>query len=250
MTTEPPALAVTDFSTGYGPMEVVHGVSLEVGTGELVALVGRNGAGKSTLLAAVAGVRRGPTSGRVALDGEDVSGLRPAAVFVRGLALVPEGHRLFTSMSVEENLRLGAFPWRRGDRRRVDDGLSRAYDLFPDLSRAARRAAGDLSGGQQQMLAVAQALMASPNVLLLDEPSSGLAPAVVDRIYEAMFRLRDTGHALLVVEQDLERALRSSVRTYVMDRGAIAVAGPSTALLDDERVPAIVRGTAAFDHDQ
>jgi branched-chain amino acid transport system ATP-binding protein len=240
--TERPGLSVTGLRAGYGGMEVVHGIAVDVRAGEVAALVGRNGAGKTTALAAIAGLRRGRNAGAVLLGDRDLTGADPAEVFAAGIAFVPEGHRLFANLTVEENLRLGAYPWRRSRRSALRRDLDDVYELFPQLASAARRQAGELSGGQQQMVATGQALMAEPATILLDEPSSGLAPIVVDAIYGAVRQLRVRGMAVLVVEQDLDRALSESDHAYVLDRGNIAVGGPSGQLRSDRRVSAIVRG--------
>jgi branched-chain amino acid transport system ATP-binding protein len=242
-----PVLSVRGLSTGYGSVPVVSEVSIDVARGELVALLGRNGAGKSTTLNAIAGARHGPTRGTVRLAGRDVTRAGPAALYLAGLALVPEGHRVFPSLSVVENVRLGGFPWRRKRARAIDTGVDRVMELFPMLARYATREAGALSGGQQQMVAIGQALVADPAVLMIDEPSSGLAPAVVADIYRALTVLRDEGRAVLLVEQSIDRAMAAATRTYVLERGSIVLAGPSAELRRDDRVAAIVRGAAVVD---
>ena len=239
------ALEVEGLSTGYGAINVVDGFSITVERGEIVALVGRNGAGKSTALSAIAGARHGPTAGRVRVAGRDLLQARPAEIYVAGLAFVPEGHRVFGALTVRENLRLGAFPWRR--HRDVSASLDRVYSLFPILADFATRAAGALSGGQQQMVAIGQALVADPLVLMLDEPSSGLAPAVVDDIYRALHVLREDGRAVLVVEQNIDRALRAASRMYVLERGSIVLSGACDELARDGRVGAIVRGASVVE---
>ena len=241
------ALAVSGLSTGYGAIPVVRNVSVEVGHGEFVALVGRNGAGKSTAMQTIAGFRFGPTTGTIVVEGRDVSRARPADMCAAGLALVPEGHRVFPSLTVRENLRLGGFPWRRTRRAEIDAALDRVTTLFPVLGRFASRAAGALSGGQQQMVAIGQALVADPRVLMIDEPSSGLAPAVVDDIYRALTILRDEGRAILLVEQNIERALAAAARAYVLERGQIVLSGNCAQLARDGRVADIVRGSAVVE---
>lgn len=237
-------LTVRDLVTGYGRMEVVRGLDLEVRPGELVALLGRNGAGKTTALTAIAGLRPHETRGDVTLGERSLRGVAPPQVYELGLALVPEGHRLFPSLTVAENLRLGGYPHRRRRDGAASERLAYVYHLFPILADFARREAGHLSGGQQQMVSIGQALMGGPDVLLLDEPSSGLAPVVVDNIYSALASLRADGKALLVVEQNVERALGAADRAYVLERGHIALAGTARELAADQRVPDIVRGTA------
>jgi branched-chain amino acid transport system ATP-binding protein len=235
-------LVVAGLCAGYGPMQVVDHVDVRLVTGETVALVGRNGAGKTTTLQAVAGLRFGPASGSVRIGDEDVFSRTPPAMGKLGLALVPEGHRIFAGMSVEENLRLGAFPLRRRKSLDLRSAFDHVYELFPDLDAARKRPAEQLSGGQQQMLAIGQALMCDPTFLLLDEPCAGLAPTVVDRIYDVIARLVAEERGVLLVEQDVQRAMRRSDRTYVMERGKIVLDGPSDALLRDGHVLDLIRG--------
>jgi branched-chain amino acid transport system ATP-binding protein len=238
-----PLLDVSELHAGYGSLRAVDGISLQVGAAETVALIGRNGAGKTTSLLAIAGLRYGRFPGRVQLGGTDVSRATPRELVDAGLAHVPEGHRIFTSLSVEENLFLGAYTRRRAGRKAAAATMGRVFDLFPILRTYAARNAGFLSGGEQQMLAIGQALMAEPKVLMLDEPTSGLAPMVVRSIYDAIGQLREQGLAILVVEQSVPRALANSDRCYVMERGRIVISGDSPVLAEDEHVSAIVRGT-------
>jgi branched-chain amino acid transport system ATP-binding protein len=238
-------LIVEGLCAGYGRMPVVLEASLRVEGGQVVALVGRNGAGKTTLLKAIAGLREGSNAGSVRLGDVDISSLPAERIGLHGLALVPEGHRLFPGLTVLENLRLGFFPWRRSGRRRLGERLDRVFDLFPILREFAERRAQHLSGGQQQMVAIGQALMADPRVLLLDEPSSGLAPAVVADIYAVISTLRDSGVAVLVVEQNLDRALASADFVYVLDRGRVALSGAAAELAADGRVGAVIHGLDA-----
>ncbi len=238
-------LAVDELHVSYGAMEVVHGVSLHLKPGELVSMVGRNGAGKTTTMETVAGLRPGRTSGRVRLAGREVLGQGAPTISRLGLALVPAGHRVFPALSVKENVRLGAFPVRRSlGRGELDRRQAGVHDLFPVLSTYAERQASQLSGGEQQMLAIAQTLMAEPRLLILDEPTSGLAPPVVRTIFEALERLRQRGLGILIVEQNVERALEHSDRCYVLDGGRVAMEGPSVELRRDPRVEAIVAGIA------
>jgi branched-chain amino acid transport system ATP-binding protein len=243
MSSNAPLLEVTELQAGYGAMRAVDGVSLRVGAAETVALIGRNGAGKTTSLLAIAGLRYGQFAGRVALDGADVSRATPRQLVEAGLAHVPEGHRIFPELTVEENLRLGAYTRRRAGRKAVAATMETVFDLFPILRTYASRNAGFLSGGEQQMIAIGQALMAEPKVLMLDEPTSGLALAVIRTIYQATRQLRDQGMALLIVEQSVPRALANSDRCYLMERGRIVISGDSEALARNDRVSAIVRGT-------
>jgi len=243
MSTGDPLLVVSDLNAGYGSLKAVDGISLQVGEAETVALIGRNGAGKTTSLLAIAGLRYGRFPGTVKLGGADVSRSSPRQIVDAGLSHVPEGHRIFASLTVEENLRLGAYTRRRAGRKAVASTMENVYDLFPILRTYASRNAGFLSGGEQQMVAIGQALMAEPRVLMMDEPTSGLAPLVVRAIYEAIGRLREQGLAILLVEQSVPRALANSNRCYVMERGRIVISGDSAMLAQDEHVFAIVRGT-------
>jgi branched-chain amino acid transport system ATP-binding protein len=227
-------------------MEVVSGVSLDVAAGETVALIGRNGAGKSTLLMAIAGMRYGSFSGSVLFDDRDLSRASAKQAVEAGLAHVPEGHRVFTQLTVGENLKLGAYRRRRVPRSELDASLGRVFELFPVLRKYAKRDAGLLSGGEQQMVAIGQALMVDPKVLMLDEPTSGLALPVVRLIVEALSELRTKGLGILIVEQSVTRALAVSDRCYLMERGQIVIAGDSADLVTDERIPRIVRGTATM----
>jgi branched-chain amino acid transport system ATP-binding protein len=238
-----PLLDVSGLHAGYGSLKAVDGISLRVGAAETVALIGRNGAGKTTSLLAIAGLRYGRFPGTVTLSGADVSRATPRELVDAGLAHVPEGHRIFARLTVEENLLLGAYPRRRAGRKKAAATMERVFDLFPVLRTYASRNAGFLSGGEQQMVAIGQALMAEPRLLMLDEPTSGLAPMVVRAIYEAIGRLRDQGLAILVVEQSVPRALANSNRCYVMERGRIVKSGDSPVLAQDKHVFAIVRGT-------
>jgi branched-chain amino acid transport system ATP-binding protein len=237
------ALVVEQLCAGYGSMQVVTDVSLRVDPGQTVALVGRNGAGKTTTVNALAGLRYGRASGRIRLGDRDLSGLPAARVVAAGLALVPAGHRVFSTLSVAENLRLGAFC----DRRRLGPAelgrrLERVVELFPVLGRYAGRPAGVLSGGEQQMAAIGQALMSQPEVLVLDEPTSGLAPAVIESILAALDALAGAGMGVLFVEQNVERALARSGYCYVLDGGRVVLSGPSAELAAGEQVAAVVSG--------
>jgi branched-chain amino acid transport system ATP-binding protein len=243
MKTGEPLLVVSDLHAGYGSLEAVAGISFQVNEAETVALIGRNGAGKTTSLLAIAGLRYGRFPGSVTLAGVEVSRASSRQIVDAGLAHVPEGHRIFSSLSVEENLLLGAYPRRRSGRKAAAATMERVFDLFPILRTYATRNAGFLSGGEQQMVAIGQALMAEPRVLMLDEPTSGLAPVVIRTIYEAISLLREQGLAILIVEQSVPRALANSSRCYVMERGQIVISGDSPVLAQDEHVSAIVRGT-------
>jgi branched-chain amino acid transport system ATP-binding protein len=218
---------------GYGDVTAVRAVSLEVRAGEIVALIGSNGAGKTTTLRAISGLLP-LRQGHVELDGRRLSGLGPAAVVAAGIAHVPEGRQLFPTMTVQENLELGART-AEGRARRAET-LARALELFPRLGERRRQLAGTLSGGEQQMVAIGRALMARPRLLMLDEPSLGLAPVVVNAIFANLTAINRDGLTILLVEQNVLRALRLSHRAYVLENGTITLAGSSATLLTDERI--------------
>ena len=225
-------IEVRELCAGYAGVAVLRGVSLSVAPGELVALVGANGAGKSTLLKCIAGLLR-PTSGTIALDGASLAA-EPAHHVVRaGIALVPEGRRLFARLSVDDNLLLGGHGRPDADRR---DALARARALFPVLAERGGQLAGTLSGGEQQMLAIARALMSRPKFLLLDEPSLGIAPRVVTRIYETLAAIHREGLGILLVEQNVRLALGRASRAYVIQTGRIVLSGTADELLGAEVV--------------
>jgi len=226
-------LEIRDLDAAYGDVRVLSGVSLSIGPGEIVALLGPNGAGKTTLLTAVAGLLR-PRAGSIRWQGEELTTLRPHLVVERGLALVPEGRRLFGTMTVEENLELGAFAARA--RRELAAGLERVYALFPDLRGRRRQLVRSLSGGQQQMVAVGRALMARPTLLMLDEPSLGIAPRLVASIFEALAEINRAGVGIFLVEQNVQAALTLAHRAYVLESGRIAAHGPAADLLRDPHV--------------
>lgn len=225
-------LAVRELAAGYGPVEVLRGVDLEVGAGEIVALLGPNGAGKTTLNRVVSGLLP-PRAGEVRFDGAAVSRLPPQTIVEAGLVHVPEGRRVFPDLSVHENLLLGGY--RRARARRAEN-LERVYGLFPRLAERRRQAAGTLSGGEQQMLAIGRALMAEPRLLILDEPSLGLAPLVVEQVLQLLVELNRAGLAVLLVEQNVVQSLAVAHRAYVLEQGRIVAAGPSATLLADERL--------------
>jgi branched-chain amino acid transport system ATP-binding protein len=235
-------LRVSDLRAGYGRTAVLAGVDLVVREGEMVALIGANGAGKSTLLKAVVGLVD-VYSGSVTYAGASILKHRPEKLVRKGLALVPEGRMLFGSMSVEENLELGAYSVSRAERARlVPERLGDVYGLFPVLKERSTQSAYTLSGGEQQMLAVGRALMSGPRMLLLDEPSLGLAPKVIAEIFDALDRLCARGVTVLLVEQDAKLALKHAGRGYVLRNGAVALEGQSTELLADESVSRIYLG--------
>jgi branched-chain amino acid transport system ATP-binding protein len=226
-------LEARHLAIAYGDAPAVWDVSLEVGAGEIVSVIGPNGAGKSTLINAVAGLLRW-RAGELHFAGTDLATVPSHLVCRQGIALVPEGRRLFSRMSVEENLEIGCY---RGAARRARAAtLGRVYGLFPILRDRRRQLAGSLSGGQQQMVAIGRALMACPRLLLLDEPSLGLAPTVVDQMFETIREIHAEGVAILLVEQNVGKALEIADRAYVLEEGRIVAAGPSAALLGDPRI--------------
>ncbi len=226
-------LAVTDLVAGYGRAQVLREVSLTVADGEIVALLGPNGAGKTTLVNAVSGIRP-PWSGRVVLDGHDLTTTKPHLISERGVAVVPEGRRIFPEMNVGDNLDIGAYNRRARPGR--DENLERVLEIFPRLAERRKQLAGSLSGGEQQMLAIGRALMSDPSLLLLDEPSLGLAPIIVESIFEILRRLNAAGLAILLVEQNAVEALNLASRGYVLEEGRIVHEGASADLLADERL--------------
>jgi branched-chain amino acid transport system ATP-binding protein len=224
-------LAVDGLEVGYGKVIVVWDVSFHVEDGEIVTIIGPNGAGKTTILRALAGLLR-PTGGRIAFRGREIGGLPAPAIATLGLALVPEGRELFPHMTVYENLQLGG----RRAGRRLHERLQRVYTLFPRLAERARQQAATLSGGEQQMLAIGRALMSAPHLLLLDETSTGLAPLVVEHVFQVIRQLGAEGVTTLLVEQNAHLALEVSDRAYVLERGRIVLDGAAASLVNDPQV--------------
>jgi branched-chain amino acid transport system ATP-binding protein len=234
------ALRVARLSVSYGCIEAVKSIDLEVGEGELVALIGANGAGKTSSLKAIAGLL--PWSGSIELFGEPIQALAAHQLPARGLALVPEGRGLFARMTVAENLQMGAFRRRDGE---VANDFEQMYQRFPRLRERSNQLAGTLSGGEQQMLAMARALMSRPRLLLLDEPSMGLSPILVERIFSVIREVSERGISILLVEQNARLALELAHRGYVMDSGLISFSGPASELLHDPRVREAYLGESA-----
>jgi branched-chain amino acid transport system ATP-binding protein len=230
-------LSVVDAHIGYGKVEAVRGVSLEVGDNEIVTIIGANGAGKSTLLNAVMGIL--PLKGRVNFAGEDLARLEIEDRVALGLSLVPEHRELFSTMNVEDNLQLGAF---RVAKAQAVQSFERVYALFPRLKERRKQLAGTLSGGEQQMLAMGRALMGAPRLLMLDEPSLGLAPIIVADIFRTIGELRSSGVSVLLVEQNAQAALRVADRACVMELGEFVLDGPAAELATNERVAASYLG--------
>jgi branched-chain amino acid transport system ATP-binding protein len=233
-----PLLEVRDLGVQYGNVIAVAGVALAVYEGEMVALIGANGAGKSSVLRAVSGMV--PRAGRVLFDGADLGGLTPDRILAAGLAHVPEGRGIFGNLTVRENLELAT--WRRRDRAEIRADYERVYGIFPRLAERRKQLGGTLSGGEQQMLAVGRALMSRARMLLLDEPSMGLAPVLVAEIFRVLAELNRDGATLLVVEQNAHMALRAAHRGYVLENGRIVLSGPGAELLHNPRVQSAYLG--------
>jgi branched-chain amino acid transport system ATP-binding protein len=237
-------LEVRDLDAAYGELRALVGVGVEVGTDEIVALVGSNGAGKTTLLRCIAGLTR-PRAGSVRWQGEDLTGIPPHRVVERGVALVPEGRRLFGHMTVEENLSLGAFSARAHPERQAT--LGRVYEIFPRLAERRRQVARALSGGEQQMVAIGRALMTRPRLLMLDEPSLGLAPRVVESVLAVLQEVSRTGVGVFLVEQNVRAALGLAHRAYVLEHGRIVGQGRSADILADPDVRRAYLGPLAVE---
>jgi len=235
-----PLLRVESLSVAYGAILALRAVDFEVQTGEIVTLIGSNGAGKSTLLRAVSGLLQ-PRSGRIWFDGTDITAERADRRVARGISQVPEGRRIFANLTVRENLQMGAYLRRAGD----PSAYERALTLFPRLRERLGQNAGTLSGGEQQMLAIGRALMAQPRLLLLDEPSLGLAPLLVQQIFSIIREINAQGTTVVLVEQNARQALRVAQRAYVLETGSVTLAGAASELARDERVRRAYLGGAA-----
>jgi branched-chain amino acid transport system ATP-binding protein len=238
-------LKIDSLHAGYGSTDVLHGISLEVPKGKVVSLIGSNGAGKSTTMRAITGMIK-PKAGTVMLDGIDVTGMESHLIARRGLAHAPEGRRVFPTLSVTDNLLLGSFPRLTGSRPKGDvkGDLERALELFPRLKERRDQLSGTLSGGEQQMLAMARAVMLNPQVILLDEPSMGLAPLLVEEVFRIIQKLKSDGVTMLLVEQFAAAALEVSDYGYVLESGRINVHGPAVKLRNDPAVRAAYLGGA------
>ena len=225
-------LTVNDIHVYYGSIHAVKGVSFEVNEGEVVTLIGANGAGKSTVLNTISGLLT-PKSGSITFDGQDLHGVAPHKVISHGLAQVPEGRRVFLQMTVEENLEMGAYTRPNSE---IAPGIADVYQRFPRLKERRTQVAGTLSGGEQQMLAMGRALMSKPKLLMLDEPSMGLAPILVEQIFDIIKELHRAGTTILLVEQNAQMALSVADRGYVLETGRVTLTGPGRELLADEAV--------------
>jgi ABC-type branched-subunit amino acid transport system ATPase component len=239
VTNEPPLLSVDGITAGYGKIDILHDVSLTISPGEIVSVIGPNGAGKSTAFKTIVGFLT-PRSGRVIFSGDSIVGLRPDRVLRRGLAYVPQGRIVFPQMTVLENLEMGAYIERNSGR--VAAALERVFALFPILGERRRQKAGTMSGGEQQMVAIGRALMTSPRLILLDEPSLGLSPKFVTLIFDKLVEMKRSGFTLMLVEQNAARALAIADRGYVLELGRNRFEGPGRALLEDPEVKQLYLG--------
>lgn len=236
-------LEVRDLHAGYGGMEILKGVNIRVCEGDVVAIIGPNGAGKSTVLKSILGFTT-IASGQVLVDGEEVTGLRADKVVRRGVAYVPQGRIVFADMTVDENLEMGAYTV--DGKAAVAEELAKVRDLFPLLSERRKQRAGTLSGGQQQMLAIGRALMSRPTVVILDEPSLGLAPKLVDDVFESLVRMSDAGYTMCMVEQNAARALALASYGYVLEFGENRIEGPGPELLNNDKVLDLYLGGSEY----
>ncbi len=232
-------LEVENIHTYYGSIHALKGISITVDKGEIVTLVGANGAGKSTTLNTICGVLK-PRHGEIRLNGELLNALKPHEIVAKGISQAPEGRRIFSRLTVMENLEMGAYA--RSDRREIAKDLERVFAIFPRLKERARQVGGTLSGGEQQMLAIARALMARPRVLLLDEPSMGLAPILVQEIFSVIREINQQGTTILLVEQNVNMALQIAQRGYVLETGRVALQGSAKELRENPRVRAVYLG--------
>ena len=231
MTTKAPLLEVKDLEVGYGAIQALRSISLTVNEGEIVTLIGANGAGKTTTLRAISGMLR-PRNGEIAYRGESIVGVRPHQLVRRRLIHVPEGRGIFLNLTVEENLRLGAYT-RNDD---LSQDLQRVYELFPRVKERLKQTAGTMSGGEQQMLAIGRALLARPSLLLLDEPSLGLAPKIVQTIFAVIREINQSGTTILLIEQNARMALQTANRAYVLEAGRIMMQGDARELAASDEV--------------
>ena len=241
MTESKKLLSVRNLSAAYGNIEAISSLNIDIGAGQIVTVIGPNGAGKSTTLAALMGVL--PSKGQVVFEGQDLTGSSIEAHVAQGMALVPETRALFSNMSVQDNLELGAFRFRSLPKQAHLDALEEVYDLFPRLKERAKQEAGTLSGGERQMLALGRALMGKPHLLMLDEPSLGLAPLIVRDIFRIIVQLRQRGVSILLIEQNARAALRVADYAYVLELGRVAMEGPASELAHDPRVIEAYLGT-------
>ena len=232
-------LEVKDLQVSYGAIKAVQGVSFKLDKGEIVALIGSNGAGKSTILRTISGLEKAK-SGSIMFEGTELTKMKAHKIVEQGIAHVPEGRRVFAGLTVTENLKMGANLIK--SKSQISEDLTRVFDIFPRLKEREKQQAGTLSGGEQQMLALGRALMTNGKLLMLDEPSMGLAPIIVDEIFEVIKKINDMGTSILLIEQNAFLALNTAVHAYVLETGKITMEGPSEQLLNDERVKAAYLG--------
>ncbi|MFC6671359.1 ABC transporter ATP-binding protein [Marinobacterium aestuariivivens] len=225
-------LRIDNVNTHYGPIQALHDVSVEVKKGEIVTLIGANGAGKTTLMMTICGDPQA-TSGKILFDGEEITGQPTSTIMRRGLAIVPEGRRVFSRLTVQENLHMGAYFRTRAE---YEESLEHVLELFPRLRERFGQRAGTMSGGEQQMLAIGRAMMSRPRMILLDEPSLGLAPIIIQQIFRIIEKLRDEGVTIFLVEQNAHQALKIADRGYVLENGRVVMTGSGESLLSDENV--------------
>ena len=225
-------LKVTDLHVSYGAIHAIHGISLEVNEGEIVSLIGANGAGKTTTLHTISGLKKA-TSGEVSLEGHNLLATDPAKIITLGMAHVPEGRRIFSQMTVQENLEMGAFIV--GDKAQIAEDVENVYRHFPRLKERYKQAGGTLSGGEQQMLAIGRAMMSRPRILLMDEPSMGLSPLLVKEIFKIIEELNQSGMTILLVEQNAKMALGIANRAYVLETGKVVMSGDAKEMLADDK---------------
>ena len=233
-------LKVTDLKVSYGGIDALRGISFDVEEGEIVTLIGANGAGKSTTLRTICGLVR-PSAGRIVYDGRDITSQSTQRIVSEGIALVPEGRRVFDNLTVKENLLIGAYL--RKDKESIQADVEHVYELFPRLKEREWQSAGTLSGGEQRMLAVGRAMMTRPRILMMDEPSLGLAPLIVKDIFSIIRALNETGMTILLIEQNANAALRCAHHAYVLETGRITMSGTGASLLADQRVQDAYLGT-------
>lgn len=232
-------LSVKDLNTYYGAIHALKGVSIQVNEGEIVSLIGSNGAGKSTLVNTIAGLIR-PRSGSIEFEGKSIFRMEAYNILKEGISLSPEGREVFGSLTVEENLKLGAYTIK--DSKQINESFEYVYELFPKLKERKGQYAGTLSGGEQQMLAIGRSLMGRPKLLLLDEPSLGLAPNIVSQIFELIKKISKEGITILLIEQNAFMALKTSDRAYVLENGVVSLEGPSKDIINDDKVREIYLG--------